>query len=192
MFIVINQQVFRLKNARHSTCRSLIASSRMTDRCPDSRQHFRCSKRLRDIIVRSEVQCLHLVLFMAPRRNHNDRHARPFPKSAQNFHTIYIRKSQIQNHQIRTLGCNQAVALLAGIRRNDIVTVRFQNCPEKFADASVILDNQNSVPYFHSGFLHPVFFLTGQPELDPRSPVRRHIFRLHVALMRLNNAHADR
>ena len=80
--------------------------------------------------------------FMAPCRNHNDWHARPFPKSAQNFHTIHIRKPQIQNNGIRPLQSGLTQAKLLVFTLADMVACAGQRQVQKTAYLPFIVNNQ--------------------------------------------------
>ena len=149
MLVIIDGQSAGFKNPRLSA--RLIRDPRpcVADRSADPREKLGCSERFRDVIVGSEIQCLHLIPLMGSRRHNDHRHRGPFPHALQDLHAVHIRKTEIQDHHVRTLGGHHAVCLRSRLRNDHIVIVRFQHCLDEIADPLVVFHDQHSVFNLH-------------------------------------------
>ena len=56
----------------------------------DTGKKLRAAKGLCDVIVRSEVKCLYLILFLAAGGNDNNRNRRPDTQLGNDIHTVHI------------------------------------------------------------------------------------------------------
>ena len=95
----------------------------MAERGAKSSQQFLHPEGLGNIIVRSRIQCRDFDLLMAPRRQNDNRHARPFTKLLDDVEAVHIRETQVEENQIRVSRLRLRKALLTRIRFKQAVAL---------------------------------------------------------------------
>lgn len=70
----------------------------------DTSQQFLRAKGFSDIIIRPQIQCLHLVPLVGTSGEHNDGHSVRLSHLLDQAHAIPIRQAKIQNDEIRMMG----------------------------------------------------------------------------------------
>ena len=121
----------------------------MTDGRANPCQQLTGSKGLREIIIRARVQRLDLVPFMRPGGDDHDRHLRPAPDLAQDFHPVHVRKAQIENDHIRTVRGDHALAHRARAGKQNVIIVRREHRLHEVADGLLVFNYQNLLSNFH-------------------------------------------
>ena len=98
-------------------------------------------------IIRSGIQGFHFITVFASCTYYNNRHRTPSTDLPNNFHSIHIRKPQVQQDQIRTIGVQHLTGLCSRIGLDHVITIGREHGPKKVADALLILDHQYFILY---------------------------------------------
>ena len=100
--------------------------------------------RLRQVIVRAELEADHLVDLVVPRREHEDRHlAAGRADPTQDLEAIDARKADIEHDQIRRLARGDLQPLFAGARDPDVVALLLERVLDAARDRIFVLDDQD-------------------------------------------------
>ena len=111
---------------------------------PQPGKQFTHAERLGNIIVRTGVQSLDLVIFVFPHGENDDRDLCPFAKALYDPYAVHVRQSQVQNDNVRMkYGC-LAQAFLPGGGFSNIVPITFKSCLQHAPYLFFIVNDKNS------------------------------------------------
>ena len=111
----------------------------------DAGQQFLRAKGLGDIVIRPQIQRLHLVPLVGTGGKHNDGHGVCLPNFLNQAHTVSIRQTKIQKDEVRMMGGIHHHAKLAGFRAEHLIVAGFQIGFDKTSDVGLVLYDQNFV-----------------------------------------------
>ena len=111
----------------------------------DTSQEFLRAKGLGDIIIRPQIQRLHLVPLVGTGGEHNDGHSVRPSHLLNQTHAIPIRQTEIQNDEVRMMGSVHHHAKRTGLRAEHLIVAGFQIGFDKTSDVGLVLYNQNFV-----------------------------------------------
>ena len=98
----INAQVIAFKTFPQLVSAAVLFT--FTDSHADTRQKLSHMKGLHHIIIRSQIKGLYFFRFLLSGGNHYNRLIRIAADMLDHFHSVHIRKAQIQDHHIRVIG----------------------------------------------------------------------------------------
>jgi hypothetical protein len=115
-----------------------------------SRHQLRHAEGLADVIVGAEVERLdHRPLVMA-RRQHDDWHRRCLADLADKFEAALVRKTEVEDHQIRLLGCQQARGSRGVFGFDDAIVGCAEAGAQKAPYRRLVVDDQDSAGNSHA------------------------------------------
>ena len=105
---------------------------------PQTCQQFLHRERFGQIVISSCIQSLHFIGILAPCRHDDDRHIAPGTYFPYDLHTVHVRKSQIQEHNVRAVGqgVHHRAGSVAGFPV--LVILKLQCRGDQIADRRVI------------------------------------------------------
>ena len=121
----------------------------MTDGRADPGQQLIGAEGLCQIVVRPQVQGSDFVLFMGPGGDHHYGQAGPAANLAQDIQTVHVWETEVQDHQVGTVGGNHGQGLTAGTGLHRLVAVVVQHGGDEVGDALFIFDDQNFFTNIH-------------------------------------------
>ena len=133
----------------------------------DTGQQFLRAKGLRNIIIRPQIQRLHLVPLVGTGGEHNDGHGIRLSHLLNQTHAIPIRQAEIQNDEVRSMRGVHHHAERTGLRTEHLIVTGFQIGFDKTSDVGFILYDQD-LEFVIAHRPHPLF-----PEQNG-IPHRRH------------------
>ena len=149
VLIVVDDQVAYRIGALTGDLTVLGGGAGVADGRADPGQQLIGAKGFGQVVVRSQVQSLHLVSFMGAGGDHHHWQAGPGPEFPQDLQTIHIGKTQIQNHNIRTIGGDHGQRLLTGVGLHRIIAVVGKGRGDEVGNALFILHHQDLFSDFH-------------------------------------------
>ena len=90
------------------------------------------------IVIRTTVQCRNFIGFGGASRQHNNGHIAGSAYNMNQFNTIPIGKSQIQQDQVGGIGGKHHTALFTGVGNECTILIGFQNRFDQAADVFFI------------------------------------------------------
>ena len=108
----------------------------------DPRQQFAGIERLGEIVVRSGIERLDLVLLLFPRGYDDDRRLRPFAQSFGYFQAVEIGQAEIEEHHVGVARRRLHQALLRGRRLNQTIAVALERYPQEPPHLRFVFDQQ--------------------------------------------------
>ena len=93
---------------------------------PDPAPELADRERLRDVVVRAELEPEHLVELVVARREHDDRHRALGPEPLADLEPVELRQHDVEHDEVDGLGGEEPEGLLAVPGRNDAETVAFE------------------------------------------------------------------
>jgi len=129
--------------------------------CVDARHQLPRVERLRQVIVRAQLEPYDAVDVVAPRRQQDHRNRRNPPQPPQHFKPVHSREHHVEHHEnvfprFRPFQPRRAVR--RGLRGKALV---LQKLPDQFAQFVVVVDDENVV-HLSSFLAH----LQGRPRKD--------------------------
>ena len=97
-------------------CRASGAAGNSSQEGPGPRLQLGSAERLGDVVVRARVQQRDLLLVRMPGGEHHDRNSGPLADLATHVGARDIRQPQVEDDQVRPLGCGAIDTLAAGGR----------------------------------------------------------------------------
>ena len=123
----------------------------------DARRQLRNPKRLSNIIISSEIECLYLVCFTAACRNNYYRNTAPLAHPLYYFHPVNIRKTKIEKYQLWPVRSKHLSCLHAVCRSQHCITAALKSCTYKAAYRFIILYHEYSSLVIITAAHNPVF-----------------------------------
>ncbi len=108
-----------------------------------ARQQLPVAERLRNVVVRAEIERGDLVPLGDSRGEHDDRRDALFADRPDKLHAVPVRKAEIQNDKVRYVGKKRRNARRAGPRLDDLIAVRIQQRLDEAADVRIVLHEQD-------------------------------------------------
>ena len=152
VLVIVDGQAAGVKLARAGNLSVLAHGLRMPQGHADARQQLGGAEGLGDVVIRTQIDSLHLVRFMGSGRKHNHGRGSPLAHGAEQGVAIHIRQAQVQKDQIRAMGCDQGQGLCAGGGLHHLVLVGGENGAQQLEDAFFILHNQQFDRHIRSPF----------------------------------------
>ena len=121
---------------------------------PQPGQQLVYRKRFCEIVVRPGVQSGHLVPVVGSGGHHDNGHIAPGADLFDDFNTVHIRQSQIQQHHVRAERKRVQDRLLTVFRPVELVVLGLQRRGDQIANSSIVLNEQNL--WFIHGRLPPM------------------------------------
>ena len=112
----------------------------------DARDELADAERLGQVVVGAALESEDLVGFLAPRREHEDRHVavgRVAPDGAADGDAVESRQHQIEDHEIERLGARQAQPFVAVADRDGLQSLEREVQRDEVADVGLVLDHQH-------------------------------------------------
>ena len=101
-------------------------------------------ERLRDVVVRAELQADHLVELVAPRRQEQDRRlGADRAEAAQHLEPVDARQPDVEDDEVGRLGRRELEALLAAPRDRDLVPLLLEGVLDASRDGELVFDDQD-------------------------------------------------
>ena len=110
--------------------------------CTHTGNHFHDPERFGDEVVCPRVKAFHPVVFRVFRGQHNDRQpggCRFSPQAFQYGDTVFSRKHDIQDGQLRNLLFNSRPELIRRFESPRFVSLAFQGIDDQLADTLIVL-----------------------------------------------------
>lgn len=142
--IIVDQQILKAEFSAGGTF-LFFAVPMAAENGADTGQQFLRPKGLGNIIIRPQIQRLHLVPLVGAGGEHNDGHGVRFPDFLNQVQTIPIRQAEIQNDEIRTMGGVHHYAERTGLRAEHLIVTGFQIGFDKASDVGLVLYDQDLV-----------------------------------------------
>ena len=111
----------------------------------DTSQQFLRAKGLGDIVIRAQIQRLHLVPLVGAGGEHDDGYSVRLSHLLNQTHAISVRQTEIQNDEIRMMGGVHHHAERTGFRAEHLIVAGFQIGFDKASDVGLVLYDQNFV-----------------------------------------------
>ena len=114
-----------------------------------------CAERLGDVIIRPDVEQLHLFLIGMARRKNDDRRRRRFPDLTANIDAANIGKSEIENDQCRLLCGSDFQAFPTGRSFHHAGDFALEGAPDDASNLRLVVNHQREIvlhcdlPLFH-------------------------------------------
>ena len=100
-------------------------------------------ERLRDVVVRAELESENLVELLPARREHDDRHVALSAQSLADLEAVETRKHDVEHDEIHGLLAEPAERLFAVTRLDDVVAVPLERVREQGLDRFLVVDEEN-------------------------------------------------
>ena len=84
-----------------TTVGSSSLGRRAAQRRLQARHQLARAERLGDVVVGARLERAHLLLLLAHRREHQDRHLAPLPQPARHLHAVSVREHQVDDRRLR-------------------------------------------------------------------------------------------
>ena len=97
--------------------------SRVADGGAHACEQLGGAERLGQVVVRAEIERLHLVVLVRAGGNHHHRQARPRAQLAQDVNAVHVRQTEIEDDQIRTVRGDHGLRLAARAGQQRFVVV---------------------------------------------------------------------
>ena len=135
-------------------------------------QKFAGAEGLGDVIIGTQIQRFDLIHLVGAGREHHDGGHILLPHGADEFQPVPVRQAQVQDHQIRVVGCEQGQAHGAGVRHQRLIVVRGQQRFNEAADVRLVLHDQHLI-FIIVHPLHPPVRFSPSPARNGWSCPRR-------------------
>ena len=109
----------------------------------DARRQLPQAERLRDVVVRAELQPDDLVDLGVPRRQHHDRDAGFGPDLARHLEPGQLGQHQVEQHEVRLIALEALERGAAVGRLDDAESVGLQGLGERLAQRRLVLDDED-------------------------------------------------
>ena len=153
--IIVDQQVLKVEFSAGGAF-LLFTVPMAAENGADTGEQFLRAKGLGDIIIRSQIQRLHLVPLVGAGGEHDDGYGIRLSCLPNQTHAIPIRQAEIQNDEIRMMGGVHHHAERTGLRAEHLIIAGFQIGFDKAPDVGLVLYDQDLVLVIaHSP--HPLF-----------------------------------
>ena len=100
-------------------------------------------ERLRDVVVRAELEPEHLVELVVAGREHDDRHGALGTKSLADLETVDLRQHDVEHDEVDLLLGEPPQRLLAVARLDDAVPVPLERIREERLNRVLVVDEQD-------------------------------------------------
>ena len=100
-------------------------------------------ERLRDVVVRAELEPEHLVELVVAGREHDDRNRALGPESLADLETVDLREHDVEHDEVDLLFREPAQRLLAVTGRDDAVPVPLERVREELLNRVLVVDEQD-------------------------------------------------
>ena len=115
-----------------------------------SRQQFARAERLGDVVIGARIERLDLGALLRARRQHDDRHRRPFADAPDDSHPVEIRQPQVEDHEVGLVRSRVDRTAACGFGFHHPVAFRAERRAQDPPDPGLIFDNQNDwIPTGH-------------------------------------------
>src|SRR5205823_343322 len=108
-------------------------------------QQLEDTERFGDVIVRAQAQAAHLVRFLAPRREDEDRHgATGFAQRAQHAEPVHPGKHEVEDDQVGPAVARARQSLRAVVRDLDLITFDLQVVAQPVGEVGVVFHHEDA------------------------------------------------
>ena len=145
VLVVVHAQLAHAVLPRHGQRVARAVGARVAQRRADARQQLHRAEGLGEIVVRPHVERGRLVKLRAARRDDDDRHPAPRTDGADDLTAVHVRQTEIQQQQIRAVRGDHLQRRPAVGREQRLVIVTAQRRLQVFADAGIVLDDDDFV-----------------------------------------------
>ena len=142
--IIVDQQILKAEFSAGGTF-LLFAVPMAAENGADTGEQFLRPKGLGNIIIRPQIQRLHLVPLVGAGGEHDDGYGIRLSCFLDQTHAISVRKAEIQNDEIRMMGGVHHHAERTGLRAEHLIVAGFQIGFDKASDVGLILYDQDLV-----------------------------------------------
>src|SRR5438128_6078251 len=139
-------------------------------------------ERLRHVVVGSGVECRHLVVLLIARSEHDHGHFAEATELRQGLEPVHARKPEIEQHDFDLPGGGQGQTLLAATRFDHLQIAGAERHPERAAEWSVVLDDQDRRQRTPSGCCATLAAGTENASVAPPPGVSSHHARPRLAV----------
>src|SRR5215470_10277433 len=128
----------------------------MAERHADARQQLIDAEGFGQVIVGTEIERSHLVVFAVADREHNDRHVGPLTYAPEDLQPIDLGHPQVEQEHIRMPGCHLLQCGSTILGECYLVAMHFQRGLQKAPNLRLIVDDEYAWLHPHSSRARPL------------------------------------
>ena len=131
-------------------------------------------ERLRDVVVRSELEPDHLVELVVTRGEHDDRHGAACAQAAADLEPVELREHQVEHDEIDVLAREALQRLLAVTRLEHAEALVLERIRQELLDGFLVVDQKDGGGVWHQLRCDSVPAVAGSYYRSPWRPSRPH------------------
>ena len=137
----VDREPVRLDSLRlASTLRGLRSAS---EECADTAPELVDRERLRDVVVGAELETAHLVVLVAERRQHDDRHRAVRANALEHVHSVQLRQHDVEDHEVDGTLVETPQRVFAVARLDDAEAVPLEGIRQELLNSVLVVNEEN-------------------------------------------------
>ena len=134
-------------------CGVVVRSAGPAEECAHAAPELADRERLRDVVVRAELEPEHRVELVVAGGQHDDRHRALCAQSLADLEPVELRQHDVEHDEVDRLLGEPPERLLSIPRRNDSKAVAFEWIGEEFLNRVLVVDEEDGRGVGHSACL---------------------------------------